>query len=258
MCTLDALLGISRTIDLPLGALMDHLQPNGRCWCCDVGQTSCWRPPFFFVFLLHFPFFLLHMTLHRERAANNGQKRRTALNYGRSHQNCTIWKLSWQLPWYSGHYDARKSRKTAAKKPICSRVCKGQAGGISPPFHCHFTFRRCAKRCGETKSPFFGVQDAGCRIQNSKWFGEKTRRLRGLGSQLETACLFARWHAAWCTWPVFFFCCHRHFGVRRAVLYAPAACWMRGKVVGSVYSSIGGGPSQAIVCHAILSPIRRL
>lgn len=180
MCTLDALLGISRTIDLPLGALMDHLQPNGRCWCCDVGQTSCWRPPFFFVFLLHFPFFLLHMTLHRERAANNGQKRRTALNYGRSHQNCTIWKLSWQLPWYSGHYDARKSRKTAAKKHICSRVCKGQAGGISPPFHCHFTFRRCAKRCGETKSPFFGVQDAGCRIQNSKWFGEKNAPFKGI------------------------------------------------------------------------------
>jgi len=38
----------------------------------------------------------------------------------------------------------------------------------------------------------FEVQSAELRVKSAK----KTRRLRGLGSQLETACLFARWHAA--------------------------------------------------------------
>jgi len=76
----------------------------------------------------------------------------------------------------------------------------------------------------------FGVQSAEFRVKSAK----KTRRLRGLGSQLETACLFARWHAAWCTWPFFL----DPVPGRRAVLYA---LWLEWRSLHSI----------ALPCHAM-------
>jgi len=100
---------------------------NGRCWCWSNRSSCCWQllaatSVFqFFQFLSNFFSSAAYDTTSRTSCKQRGKKQ-TALNYGRSHQNCTIWKLSWQLPWYRWRqwYEENSRKKQSAA--VCAKV----------------------------------------------------------------------------------------------------------------------------------------
>jgi len=91
----------------------------------------------------------------------------------------------------------RESREKRQQKSPSAVVC----AKVKPvAFHRHFTaispFADAPNAAVKQKAPFLECRMQGAEFRIPSDLAKKTRRLRGLGSQLETACLFARWHAA--------------------------------------------------------------